>query len=144
MTLAQPWPPARWQNDAAQLSWQKNYIVYYRGLLLRQIETELFFYNTLHNVNVPNFCISKLWKKDIYNGMCSRRHIRKSLSYRDDFFFLSFFLCNICLHKLPRHCDLLRRQQFLNCLSIYCCSFSASIQFCGQDTSEKSIQYVFT
>lgn len=55
---------------------KKNYIVYYRGLLLGQIETELFFYNTLHNVNVPNFCISKLWKKDINNGMCSRRHIR--------------------------------------------------------------------
>lgn len=97
MTLAQPWPPARWQNDAAQLSWQKNYIVYHWGLLLRQIETELFFYNTLHNVNVPNFCISKLWKKDIYNGMCSRRHIRKSLSYRDDFFFLSFFATSVCI-----------------------------------------------
>lgn len=50
-----------------------------------------------------------------------------------------FFFFYIYLLKLPRHCDLLRRQQFLNCLSIYCCSFSASTQFSGQDEKVKRV-----
>lgn len=134
MTISQV---AEWCSTA--LMTKKTYVVYYQGLLLRQIEAELFFYKNLHNVKVPfAVCISKLWKKDIHNGMCFRRHIRKSLSFRDDFF-LSFFIYNICLLKLPRHCDLLRRQQFLNCLSIYCCSFSESIQFSGQDEKVKRV-----
>lgn len=104
---------------------------------MRKIEAELFLYNNLHNVNVPNFCISKLWKKDIHNGMCIRKHIEKE-SFIQRWLF-SFFLYKICLCKLPRHCDLLRRQQFLNCLSIYCCSFSASIQFSSQDEKVKTV-----
>lgn len=124
---------AEWCSTS--LMTKKTYVVYYQGLLLRQIEAELFFYKNLHNVKVPStVCISKLWKKDIHNGMCIRSHIRKSLSYEDDFFFFYIYLL-----KLPRHCDLLRRQQFLNCLSIYCCSFSASTQFSGQDEKVKRV-----
>lgn len=92
-----PWPSHDYQPGGRMMQHsshdKKTYVVYYQGLLLRQIEAELFFYKNLHNVKVPStVCISKLWKKDIHNGMCIRSHIRKSLSYEDDFFlFLHLF-----------------------------------------------------
>ena len=76
--------------------------------------------------------------------MCYKEYKKESFEQRDYIYLGGGFLCNICLHKLPRHCGLLRTQQFLNCLSIYCHSFLASILLCSQDTKEKSVQYAFT